>query len=216
MDPSGHVNESVPLPHRLPITPTGGRGSAQFAETYAKFVSTAAHYEGTAQCKLDQIQVTTLMVHARDDPIVAFSEASWKAAGENKHIIAVSTERGGHCGWAEGVQPFGPAFSDRLVVNYISAVLQVRIERGREGERERGTLRGASSPRLQFVLVCLLTLLVFHHYPTRWHVVPVRIRPPLQLNAQANFMADVTQKMMDVMWEQKVRTREECGEQSMF
>ena len=126
MDPSGHVNESVPLPHQLPLTPTGGRGSAQFAETYAKFVSTAAHYEGTAQCKLDQIQVTTLMVHARDDPIVAFSEASWKAAGENKHIIAVSTERGGHCGWAEGVQPFGPAFSDRLVVNYISAVLQVR------------------------------------------------------------------------------------------
>ena len=127
MLPSGHVDESVPLPHSLPLPlPPSGRG--QNNDPYVKFHSTAAHYECTAGCKLDQIRVTTLMIHARDDPIVAFRESAWRAAGDNKHIISVATERGGHCGWAEGVSPLGPAYSDRVVVDYISAVLQLNAQ----------------------------------------------------------------------------------------
>ena len=63
------------------------------------FHGNEAHYNGLAGNKLGQIEVTTLMMHAVDDPIVGYHSIDWEACLANKNIIAVATKRGGHVGY---------------------------------------------------------------------------------------------------------------------
>lgn len=45
---------------------------------------------------------TTLMIHARDDPLVSYDWAiDWDLARANQHIITCVTQRGGHVGFHE-------------------------------------------------------------------------------------------------------------------
>lgn len=44
-----------------------------------------------------RIAVTTLVLHAKDDPIVSHDDCyDWHRMAANKHIISVRTMRGGH------------------------------------------------------------------------------------------------------------------------
>ena len=69
--------------------------------------------------------MSTLVLHAMDDPVVAFDGVDWKAAIDNRHIISAWTKRGGHVTFPQGATPFGRSFSDDLVSRYFSGVLEL-------------------------------------------------------------------------------------------
>ena len=61
---------------------------------------TKSHYRYPARVLADKIQVTMLIIHARDDPIVSHDDCyDWDRCGANKNIISCRTVRGGHLGW---------------------------------------------------------------------------------------------------------------------
>mmetsp|Transcript_128 Transcript_128/g.247 ORF Transcript_128/g.247 Transcript_128/m.247 type:complete len:538 (-) Transcript_128:55-1668(-) len=88
------------------------------------FVGTEDHYLGVAKGKWDKIGVTTMVMHAHDDPILLYDSIDWDAVCENKNIIAVTTERGGHVAWHEGLLPIGPTWSHRKSLDFVNAVLE--------------------------------------------------------------------------------------------
>lgn len=50
-----------------------------------------------ARVTVGRIAVTTLVLHAKDDPIVSHDDCyDWHRMAANKHIISVRTMRGGH------------------------------------------------------------------------------------------------------------------------
>jgi abhydrolase domain-containing protein 1/3 len=89
------------------------------------FEGNDAHYAGLAGDKLAQIEVTTLMLHAVDDPIVGYHSVNWNSCLANKNIISVTTRRGGHVGWLTGLFPFGPTWADTTTVNFVRSVLEI-------------------------------------------------------------------------------------------
>merc|ERR1712166_747927 len=90
-----------------------------------RFEGNDAHYAGLAGDKLNKIEVTTLMIHAVDDPICGYHSVDWNACLANKNIISVATRRGGHVGWLTGLFPFGPTWADSTSVSFIRGVLEI-------------------------------------------------------------------------------------------
>ncbi len=72
------------------------------------------HYSYKANAHMDKIEVTTLMMHSFDDPIVTSASVDWDKVVANKNIIVAQTKRGGHVGYIEGATPLGPTFADRV------------------------------------------------------------------------------------------------------
>lgn len=99
-------------------------GKGQDKKTYEYKKNTATHYEDSAFSHVDGVQVSTLVLHAYDDPVVSYAHIDWQALVANPHIIVVTTKRGGHCAWYEGILPFGHTWSERVSANFISAVLE--------------------------------------------------------------------------------------------
>jgi predicted alpha/beta-fold hydrolase len=69
--------------------------------------NTAAHYSHSAEYFLDRLEVSLLMVHAIDDPVVSDCWVKKAVDSGNKHTIVATTQRGGHVGWFEGWLPLG-------------------------------------------------------------------------------------------------------------
>jgi hypothetical protein len=82
------------------------------------------HYKEYALHHMAKVTLTTLMIHAEDDPLAPSRLINWEAIADNKNIIVSQTKRGGHVGWIEGWTPFDPAWHDKLCVMFISAILQ--------------------------------------------------------------------------------------------
>ena len=79
------------------------RGQKEKAAAYQPFVNTAAHYMNKAGALMHKVQVTTLIVHAEDDPVVSAAHTDWESMVRNKHIILLRTKRGGQqCSWRRG------------------------------------------------------------------------------------------------------------------
>ena len=89
------------------------------------FCGTEDHYTGLVIGKFDMIGVTTLIIHAEDDPILKFDSLDWKAIAANKNLISVTTKRGGHVAWEEGLLPFGESWANRISVRFISSILEM-------------------------------------------------------------------------------------------
>mmetsp|Transcript_24895 Transcript_24895/g.44284 ORF Transcript_24895/g.44284 Transcript_24895/m.44284 type:complete len:283 (-) Transcript_24895:43-891(-) len=95
---------------------------------YKYRVQTGAHYEHLAAGDMDKVQITTLILHADDDPIVGGDHVDWKQVEANRAIITMRTRRGGHVAWYEGWLPFGETWCDRIVCNFISGVLETHSQ----------------------------------------------------------------------------------------
>eukprot|EP00933_Yihiella_yeosuensis_P046856 TRINITY_DN42488_c0_g1_i1.p1 TRINITY_DN42488_c0_g1~~TRINITY_DN42488_c0_g1_i1.p1 ORF type:complete len:608 (+),score=71.96 TRINITY_DN42488_c0_g1_i1:156-1979(+) len=81
------------------------------------------HYPTAAQ-RLRGISIPCLIVYAEDDP-VAIPDAAAKADLQlNRHVILVSTSRGGHCGFYDNIFPAGSTWDARTAAAYIGAVLE--------------------------------------------------------------------------------------------
>ena len=83
------------------------------------------HYKGLAMPYISSVEVTTLMIHARDDPVVGYDSIDWDACAANKNIITVKTNRGGHVGWLSGALPFSGTWADDCTVDFIRSVLEI-------------------------------------------------------------------------------------------
>ncbi len=77
---------------------------------------------------MNKVDITTLILHADDDPVVSNEHIDWTAARRNRNIITVRTRRGGHVAWYEGMLPFGETWCDRVVCRFISGVLETHSQ----------------------------------------------------------------------------------------
>lgn len=84
---------------------------------------TSKHYINPSTT-MYKIQVTLLILHADDDPIVHGRQMNWNSLLNNKHIICMHTKRGGHVAHFDQVFPIGDCYSDRVIVSFVSAVLE--------------------------------------------------------------------------------------------
>lgn len=72
-----------------------------------------------------RIGVTTLLIHADDDPMVSNNIFNaTELARSSKYIISLSTRRGGHIAFYEGLLPFGKTWDLRISMQFISAVIE--------------------------------------------------------------------------------------------
>jgi len=138
----------------LYLAPSSSGGSArQRNQPYVFLKTMAAHYADSAISHVDNVQVSTLVMHAKDDPVVSFEHIDWNRVSKNRHIIRLTTRRGGHCSWYEGILPFGATWADRVASNFISAVLETHSQthflinalkealKEEQHDKERGSLR---------------------------------------------------------------------------
>lgn len=71
------------------------------------------------------IKVTTLILHAKDDPILMYDSLDWHDIQNNKNIISVVTKRGGHVAWEENMIPAGESWANRISLRFISSILEM-------------------------------------------------------------------------------------------
>jgi predicted alpha/beta-fold hydrolase len=101
-----------------------GKNEGDEGGQYEFMKQTAGHYRLTAASEISKVGITTLILHADDDPIVSGSIIDWNQVPDNKNLIVLTTKRGGHCSWYQGLFPIGDAWSDRVAVKFISSVLE--------------------------------------------------------------------------------------------
>lgn len=76
--------------------------------------------------RIHEIRTPTLLLHARDDPIVSINAmlGALPAVSESSCVLAAITPEGGHVAWATGVWP-GPSWECGVIAEFIG-VLQAR------------------------------------------------------------------------------------------
>lgn len=127
-----HTKHYIPcLDNLLFVRGSTSREAMRQKETPSLLEFTQPHYSTPARLKLGEVKVPLLLVHARDDPLVSHDDNyDWASAVHNARIITVRTNRGGHCGWHEGVWPLGPSWAVSMATDYISAVLEQTSQTG--------------------------------------------------------------------------------------
>jgi predicted alpha/beta-fold hydrolase len=83
---------------------------------------TADNYYETQSSKhfLDRIRVPTLLVQAKDDPLIPFDIFDHPAIRDNRHIRLVAPEHGGHLGFLSNGYP--RFWVDRVLIEWITEV----------------------------------------------------------------------------------------------
>eukprot|EP00511_Aplanochytrium_stocchinoi_P009960 CAMPEP_0204862268 /NCGR_PEP_ID=MMETSP1348-20121228/2344_1 /ASSEMBLY_ACC=CAM_ASM_000700 /TAXON_ID=215587 /ORGANISM="Aplanochytrium stocchinoi, Strain GSBS06" /LENGTH=603 /DNA_ID=CAMNT_0052012103 /DNA_START=228 /DNA_END=2039 /DNA_ORIENTATION=- len=102
----------------------GHEGFLSDGESFKEQVATAAWYTSRAIDNFQKIKVTTLLLHAEDDPVVGVDHVDWNRIKSNRNVIVSHTKRGGHCAWHEGFVPVGDTWGDRVATNFVSTVLE--------------------------------------------------------------------------------------------
>ena len=106
---------------RHPLSHEGFIGSTG---TPDERVASGSHYRFRAIDHVDRIKVTTLVLHAEDDPVVSSAHVDWTKVQKNKYIIVAHTKRGGHVAWYQGLSPWGDTWGDDASLRFMSAVLE--------------------------------------------------------------------------------------------
>jgi len=119
-------------------------------EVFAPLWGLSGHEEYWRRCSVGEELVRRvarplLVVHARDDPVVPVWSLPLAAMASNPHIVTAITRHGGHIGYTAGATPLLGAWTDRVLVHYLRAILAREEER--EG-REQGEMRGSGCRRL--------------------------------------------------------------------
>ncbi|KAL6067948.1 medium-chain fatty acid ethyl ester synthase/esterase 2 [Balamuthia mandrillaris] len=97
------------------------------------------YFDASSRFYIPAVKVPLLVIHAKDDPIVDHSTLPLQECSESAHTLFVLTEKGGHVGFPEGVIPVGNIgnWSDRVLSQFISAVVALHREKQQEDEDER-------------------------------------------------------------------------------
>lgn len=88
----------------------------------------ALHYYITASNgkRVGDICIPTLCINAADDMFAPLNSLPLKEISSNPYTVMVVTHRGGHIGFMEGLLPFLPFYSERLLKQFYEAVLTVK------------------------------------------------------------------------------------------
>ncbi|MBE0366523.1 hydrolase [Pseudoalteromonas aurantia] len=80
------------------------------------------YHQASAQPYLKHIQTPTLLIHAKDDPMLSVQAIPHEAQVSSAVTLAVS-ERGGHVGFISGMNPFKPFFwLEQAVPHYFTTL----------------------------------------------------------------------------------------------
>jgi predicted alpha/beta-fold hydrolase len=128
------VQKRHPLaPDLYPLEPLAGvRTIYDFDHQYTAKIfgfGTADRYYQTQSSRqfLERIRIPTLLVHAKDDPLVPFSSYEHSAVRANPTVRLLAVERGGHLGFiARGAQRF---WLDHLLTDWLLAAVPVSQQR---------------------------------------------------------------------------------------
>jgi predicted alpha/beta-fold hydrolase len=71
---------------------------------------------------LSKIRVPTLILHARDDPLVPLAPSLSTEASENPNVLVVTPHRGGHVGFVSGEGKRERFWAEAIVVNFCRAL----------------------------------------------------------------------------------------------
>ena len=90
----GYIGETEAIEaHRSAGFTDGGAGE------WSLMKQTLPSYKDTAARCMADVGVTTLVLHADDDPIVSARFVDWPTVLENENLIVAHTKRGGHVSW---------------------------------------------------------------------------------------------------------------------
>jgi hypothetical protein len=90
------------------------------------FDSLEAFYaEQSCVHRLHQVRVPVMFLNALDDPLAAHSCIPYDTLLRNPNTVLVTTNSGGHLGWAQGWWPFrrAPTFMDDFVVDALEGIM---------------------------------------------------------------------------------------------
>ncbi len=91
------------------------------------FKSVKDYYsESSLKGKLCCIKRPTLCVNAADDMFAPFCSLPVDEVEESSHVAMMVTSRGGHIGFMEGFLPILPFYSERLINQYLGALIKIK------------------------------------------------------------------------------------------
>eukprot|EP00898_Chlorokybus_atmophyticus_P005391 jgi/Chlat1/5853/Chrsp4S06235 len=101
------------------------------------YSSVAEYYaDSSSKHAIPNIRIPLLCLQAENDPIAPIEGTPIEAIEANPNTILGVSPGGGHLGWCAGPDgPFGEPWSDRVVIEFINAVLMAQLQR-REVSRE--------------------------------------------------------------------------------
>lgn len=90
------------------------------------------HFATPARTLVSDIATTLLMIHAKDDTMVSYSDCvDWNEVKENQNIITVTTKRGGHIGFHEWKGFLsGLSWAENMALDFTSSVLEANAQTG--------------------------------------------------------------------------------------
>ena len=104
------------------------------------YPSVDAYYADQHCCAmLEHVNVPTLCLNARDDPIIhpTLLEYPINAAAANANLLLAVTQRGGHLGWVEHWRPV--SWYEALCFQYLDGVLEAHAAQGKGGMGTMGS-----------------------------------------------------------------------------
>jgi predicted alpha/beta-fold hydrolase len=99
----------------------------QFDELYTAphggFSGAEDYYaRSSALSLLSKIRVPTLILHARDDPLVPLASFLSTEASENPNVLVVTPQHGGHVGFVSGEGKLGRFWAEAIVARFCHAL----------------------------------------------------------------------------------------------
>ena len=73
---------------------------------------------------LPGVQVPTLILRAKDDPLISAGDIPYDLFEYNRALFAGITERGGHVGWVEGWPPAYRMWAQRQAAAFLAGYLR--------------------------------------------------------------------------------------------
>lgn len=88
------------------------------------FASAGEYYSRcSARRFLAGVQVPTLLLRAKDDPVIPSGDIPYELFGQNRALLPVITERGGHVGWIAGPPLAWRLWAQRQAARFLAAHL---------------------------------------------------------------------------------------------
>lgn len=87
---------------------------------YEGFLGADDYYsQSSSSLVADRIALSTLIIHASDDPFIRLLSNTRNKLHANPHVALVETQHGGHCAFLETPNGYDGRWAERLVIDFI-------------------------------------------------------------------------------------------------
>jgi predicted alpha/beta-fold hydrolase len=76
------------------------------------------YQQASASRIVDRISISTLIIHAKDDPFIRLSDQTRSKLAENKRIHMIETEHGGHCAFLASPDGYDGRWAELQLMNF--------------------------------------------------------------------------------------------------